>query len=429
MGAELYREVEVARALVEQANEVLGFDLANLCLDGPEEELRQTINTQPALYVTSCAALAALRARIDPQPFAVAGHSVGEYAAIHAAGSVSFEKGLRLVRRRAELMHAAGQQRPGAMAAILGLDADPARELCEAAKAESGGIVTVANYNCPGQIVISGEAAAVEKACEMAKSRGAKRALPLPVSGAFHSPLMVGAGDALYPTLREALFQQARVPVVTNVNAEYTTSGADFAPLLTMQVSGSVRWEESMRLLLADGVTAFIEMGSGEVLAGLLKRIDKEARVVSVQDLASLDDAVELIRQVQSEAEAASAASAAAAEEPPAATIYHIVKRDVWEQARTSGEYRADSLGSEGFIHASRREQVTETANRLFRARSGLVVLVIDAARVMPEIRYEAAANGEKHPHIYGPLKLDAVTDVVDFPPGPDGRFTLPDSL
>lgn len=294
MGADFYRHVETARTLFDRANETLGYDLARLCFEGPEEDLRQTIHTQPALYVTSCAALAALKSRADVTPFAVAGHSVGEYAALYAAGSVGFEKGLQLVRRRAELMQEAAERNPGAMAAVLGLEADAVRAVCEAAR--PAGIVAVANYNCPGQIVISGETAAVERASELAKERGAKRVVPLAVSGAFHSPLMVAAGDALYPALREAQFRQTKVPVVVNVTAEYNRAGVDFAPYLTMQVSGSVRWEESMRLLLADGVDAFLELGSGDVLSGLLKRIDRAARSVSVQDMASLEEAVMILQ-------------------------------------------------------------------------------------------------------------------------------------
>ena len=201
------------------------------------------------------------------------------------------------MRRRAMLMEEAGAHNPGAMSAVLGLEAEAARAVCEAVRRETGGVVAVANYNCPGQLVLSGDRASVEHAGEVARERGAKRVVPLPVSGAFHSPLMVAAGDALYPSLREAAFKQARVPVVVNVTAEYNKSGVDFAPYLTMQVSGSVRWEESMRLLLADEVDTFVELGSGDVLAGLLKRIDRSARVVSVQDMASLDAAVAMLSE------------------------------------------------------------------------------------------------------------------------------------
>jgi len=289
MGADFYANVEAARNLFDTADSVLGYSLSRLCFEGPEEELKQTTHTQPALYVTSCAALEALRSRVEVEPYAVAGHSVGEYAAHYAAGTIGFEAGLKLVQRRAELMHEAAQSKPGTMAAILGLDADATKRACEDAR--DSGVVSIANYNSPGQIVISGESAAVEKAGELAKEAGAKRVIPLSVSGAFHSPLMVMAGDALYPELRAAQFKQAQIPIVVNVTAEYSTSGVDFAPFLTMQVSGSVRWEESMRLLLSDGVDTFIELGAGEVLAGLLRRFDREARIVSVQDMASLEEA------------------------------------------------------------------------------------------------------------------------------------------
>jgi [acyl-carrier-protein] S-malonyltransferase len=241
--------------------------------------------------VTSCAALAALRSQVEVDPFAVAGHSVGEYAAHYAAGTIEFEAGLKLVRRRAELMQEAAQRRPGTMAAVLGMDAESVRSVCE--EARDSGVVSVANYNSPGQIVVSGESAAVEKAGELAKGMGAKRVIPLAVSGAFLSPLMVAAGDALYDDLRAAQFKQAQIPIVVNVTAEYSTSGVDFAPYLTMQISGSVRWEESMRLLLSDGVDTFVEIGSGQVLSGLLKRIDKEARVYSVEDMRSLSVAAD----------------------------------------------------------------------------------------------------------------------------------------
>jgi [acyl-carrier-protein] S-malonyltransferase len=184
------------------------------------------------------------------------------------------------------------------MAAIIGLDGETAQAVCR--EAQDTGIVAVANYNCPGQVVISGEVPAVEKASALAKERGARTVISLSVSGAFHSPLMVSAGDALYPVLREAQFKQARFPVVVNVSAEYNKSGVDFAPFLTMQISGSVRWEESMRLLIADGVDTFLEIGVGSVLAGLMKRIDRSVKVISVENLESLEAAVELVQSMNS---------------------------------------------------------------------------------------------------------------------------------
>lgn len=295
MGADLHANFDSARALFDEANEILHFDLARLCFEGPEEELRQTRNTQPALYVTSCAALAALRSQVELHPFAVAGHSVGEYAALYAAGSVSFEKGLELVRLRAELMQEAAATKPGAMAALLGIDEAGALKACEGAK--DAGIVAVANFNCPGQIVISGESSAVDKAGALAKELGCKAVKPLTVSGAFHSPLMVGAGDSLYPSLRDAGFRQADVPVVVNVTAEYNKSGVDFAPFLTMQVSGSVKWEQSMRLLIQDGVDTYIELGSGDVLTVMMKRIDSTVTRIAAGDAASLVEVVSLLSE------------------------------------------------------------------------------------------------------------------------------------
>jgi [acyl-carrier-protein] S-malonyltransferase len=428
MGADLYGSSTDARGLFDRADGILGFSLSGICFEGPDEDLRQTINTQPALYVTSCAALAALASKVELKPFAVAGHSVGEYAALYAAGAMSFEKGLELVRKRAELMQQAARSRPGAMAAILGLDATETQAACDAARAETGGVINVANYNCPGQIVISGLSETVERASDLCKERGAKRALILPVSGGFHSPLMVTAGDALYPSLREALFQNPRVPVVTNVNAEYTKNAVDFAPLLTMQVSGSVRWEESMQRLLADGVTTFFEIGCGDVLSGLMKRIDRSARTLSVQDLASLEAASALIEEMN--AVPAPAASVVVSDGGGGKDrIYHVTKRDLWEAAAPTGEYRAPDFASEGFIHASTVGQVADVANNYYRARTGLVLLEIDTTKVKPEVRYEVAANGQQYPHIYGPLNTDAVARIFDLPGGPDGRFKLPEEV
>ena len=295
MGREFYEHYEPARDLFERACEILGYDVASLCFQGPDDKLRDTLFAQPALYLASAAGLAALRSLAAFDVFAYAGHSVGEYAALYAAGSVTFETGLKLVKRRAELMQEAARQRPGTMAAVLGLPAETVEALCD--EARRTGVVVVANYNCPGQTVISGEVDAVQRAADLARERGARRVIPLAVSGGFHSPLMVQAGDALYPDLREALFKDAAVPVVMNVTADYCRHGVDFAPYLTMQVSSPVRWEESMRRLLADGVSLFVEVGVGDVLAGLLRRIEKSVQVVSVQDRKSLELAADLIAE------------------------------------------------------------------------------------------------------------------------------------
>ena len=295
MGASFYEHYPQARAVFEHADDVLGFDLKTLCFAGPEETLRETENAQVALYVTSVAAWRCLQSICSRQPDAVAGHSVGEYAALVAAGSLDFEDGLKLVRIRGELMRDAAKRTQGTMAAILGMEAADARAACDAAKAAGAGLVQVANYNGAGQVVISGEPAAVEKAGEIAQEKGAKRVKILPVSGAFHSALMVTAGDALFSYLSKTTFRKPTVPLVANVTAQFIEMPSDVTGGLTMQVSGSVRWEESMQLLLKEGVDTFIELGSGDVLTGLIKRMDKSVRYQSVTDETTLQAACHIL--------------------------------------------------------------------------------------------------------------------------------------
>ena len=297
MGRSFCEHYAVARDLFAQANALLEFDLQALCFDGPEEDLKATENAQVALYTTSVAAFHCFSETCGLKPDAVAGHSVGEYAALTAAGVLDFAEGLQLVRTRGELMRDAGQRTPGAMAAVLGLEAEAAREACDEARAATGKIVTVANYNGGGQIVISGENEAVEKAGEIAKSKGAKRVIPIPVSGAFHSPLMVTAGDALFEPISRATFRKPSVRIVTNVDAAYIETPGDLMSGLTRQVSGSVRWEESIRLLRNDGIETFVELGSGEVLTGLMRRIDKTAQALSVHDEPTLKAACEALKR------------------------------------------------------------------------------------------------------------------------------------
>jgi|SRR5579872_100039 len=294
MGRALHDRFPAARETFERADEILGFALSTLCFEGPEETLKATENAQPALYVTSVAALRCLEAVCRAAPDAVAGHSVGEYAALAAAGVVEFEDGLRLVRTRGELMRDAAARTAGTMTAVLGIDAEAARAACEEARAAGAGVVAVANFNGGGQIVISGELEAVARAGEIAKAKGARRVIPLPVSGAFHSPLMVAAGDALYASLARVAFRKPKTPILSNVSASWVEMPDDVVGGLTMQVSRSVRWEESMRLLVREGFDRFIEFGSGDVLCGLMRRIDKEAATASVQDPSSLEAACAL---------------------------------------------------------------------------------------------------------------------------------------
>jgi [acyl-carrier-protein] S-malonyltransferase len=281
MGKALAESHEGARRLLQEADDVLGIKLSALMADGPEDELKATQNTQPALYVVSQMAAAVL-AEAGIRPDLAAGHSLGEYSALAAVGALSFADGLRLVRLRGNLMAEAGVRRPGAMAAILGLDAGP---LDEVLKGVSGTVVS-ANYNCPGQIVVSGEVDAVLAAMEACTAAGAKKAVRLPVSGAFHSPLMEYALEGLRDGLAKATFSKPSCPVVANVDAVGHDNPAEFAELLVKQLVSPVRWENSMRWAVAQGVARGVEVGAGKVLMGLMRSID---RAVSVTPVESVD--------------------------------------------------------------------------------------------------------------------------------------------
>ncbi len=287
MGQSVCAHSKAARTIFEQADEYLGEKISTLCFYGPEDALKQTIHTQPALYVTSAAVLAALRERGAANPEAVAGHSVGEYAALYAAGVFDFETGLKLVSRRAQEMHRAGLARPGAMAAVLGLTGVQVTEIC--ADAQEAGPVSAANFNGGGQVVISGSPEGVAKASELAKAAGAKRVLPLNVSGAFHSALMAPAAEAMEYALRDAGLQSAKIPVVANLTADYETTPDEIRTNLAAQIDHPVRWEETILRLVGDGFDTFIEVGSGAVLAGLMKRIVPDVKAVSIGDWAAVE--------------------------------------------------------------------------------------------------------------------------------------------
>jgi [acyl-carrier-protein] S-malonyltransferase len=286
MGRELYEQFPSARAVFEQADAALGFELSRLCFEGPEEQLTATENAQPALLATAVATLAALSGTTDVGQYTaagarfVAGHSLGEYTALVAAGALDFATAARLVRRRGELMAQAGA---GAMAAVIGLDEARLEDGCRQAS-EDGQIAVVANYNAPGQLVISGSTAAVARAGELAKQAGAKRVIPLRVSAAFHSPLMREAAAGLLPALAGAELRDARVPVVANVTAEPLVAAAELRAELERQVTAPVRWIASTQRMVAEGVETFVEIGPGTVLAGLVRRIAPGARVVNVGD-------------------------------------------------------------------------------------------------------------------------------------------------
>ena len=297
MGQDFCTHSKGAQAVFDEADEIVGTKISSLCFYGPEEALRQTIYTQPALFAASAAALRVLQEQGAPPPGAVAGHSVGEYAALLAAGAFTFETGLHLVARRAQEMHRATLSVPGAMAAVLGLPGDQVAALCAQAEADGAGVVQAANFNGGGQVVISGSPEGVAAASEAAKATGAKKVLPLPVSGAFHSRLMAPAVEAMTFALRDAAIQDAALPVVANLTADYESGADEIRANLAAQIDHPVRWEESILRLVADGFDTFAEVGSGKVLAGLMKRIVPDARIYSVSDSAGAAAFVEAIGQ------------------------------------------------------------------------------------------------------------------------------------
>jgi len=287
MGRDLAQTFPIARQTFDEANEALGFDLADLCFNGPEEQLRLTEFTQPAIFTVSVAALRVLT-EAGVTPDYLAGHSLGEYSANVAAGSIEFAVAARTVRRRGQLMQQAVPAGEGAMAAILGMPLEAVLNVCQESSREVGAPVEPANLNSPEQTVISGAAAAVEWAVPLARLRGAKRAVLLPVSAPFHCSLMQPAQDALAPVLQQIMFLPASVPVVVNVNAGMITDPALLRDALIRQVTGAVHWTESMQVLIAQGVTNFIEVGPGKVLSGLLRQIDRSQKCNQVEDAASL---------------------------------------------------------------------------------------------------------------------------------------------
>jgi [acyl-carrier-protein] S-malonyltransferase len=284
MGKDLAANLPAAKKWFDRANAALGYDLASICFEGPEAELTKTENAQPGIFLVSWIAFELLKERVPTLQFqATAGLSLGEFTALTAAGAMSFEDGLRVVRQRGRFMQEACEVTQGGMAAIIGLDEAPTREVC----AETG--VVLANLNCPGQLVISGPVDQIAKACELAKAKGAKRAIPLVVAGAYHSPLMASAQPKLRTELMKLQLSAPRVPVISNVTAQPHAGLGEVSTRLVEQVTSSVRWEESMRYLLAQGFTRGIELGPGTALSGFLKRIDKSAQMLNVADLASLE--------------------------------------------------------------------------------------------------------------------------------------------
>jgi [acyl-carrier-protein] S-malonyltransferase len=298
MGKDLAGQFPTAKAWFDRANAAVGYDLASICFNGPDTELTKTENTQPGIFLVSWVAFQLLKERVQSPQSIVPGHkgvldfqataglSLGEFTALTAAGAMSFEDGLRVVRQRGKFMQEACDATRGGMAAVIGLEEAPTRDVC----AEAG--VVLANLNCPGQLVISGEAEKISKAVELAKAKGAKRAIPLPVAGAYHSPLMASAKPKLQAELAKINLSAPLVPVISNVTAQPHGAPSEISARLVEQVTSSVLWENSMRYLLAQGFTRFIELGPGTALTGFMKRIDKGAQMLNVADAASLEAAV-----------------------------------------------------------------------------------------------------------------------------------------
>jgi [acyl-carrier-protein] S-malonyltransferase len=291
MGRDLAEKFTVARQSFEEADAALGYSLSKLCFEGPAEQLMQTEFTQPAIFAVSMAAYRVLASRgVEPQ--IAAGHSLGEYAACAAAGVMSFADAIRALRARGRFMQEAVPQGQGAMAAVLGLDADAVRGVCDAAAKDTNQVVSPANLNSSEQVVISGTAAGVARASELAKEKGAKKVVPLQVSAPFHCALMQPAQDRLAEVLKGIEVRDPRFPIVSNVTADITKKGGKERNLLIEQVTAPVRWLESMRWMIDRSVSTFVEVGPGRVLSGLMRQIDRAQKCLNVEDSASLEKAL-----------------------------------------------------------------------------------------------------------------------------------------
>jgi len=292
MGKELADNFDVARRTFAEADDAAGFALSKLCFEGPEEDLKLTVNTQPAIVTASIAALRVFRGEIGIEPEIAAGHSLGEYSALVAAGALGFADAVRAVRERGRLMQAAVPAGTGAMAALIGLEISQVEEICNEVSRD-GQLAVPANLNGPGQVVIAGHAAPVRRALELAKERGASMSVELKVSAPFHCPLMQPARDAMVPVLRAIKVSELKFGVIANVTAEVNRDASKVVPLLLEQITAPVRWQESMGVIGRSGTTEAIEFGCGRVLMGLMRRIDKTTRVRPLEDLASLKTVTE----------------------------------------------------------------------------------------------------------------------------------------
>lgn len=278
MGCDLYEVNATAKRLFDEADALLGFSLSSLCFNGPEDALTDTVNQQPALFTTSIAMFLALQAQDTPPPTFVAGHSMGELSALTASGCMSFAEGLKLARRRGELMAQAGEREPGAMAAVLALDTPIVAQICQDVSEKNGRFVQVANDNCPGQIVISGDKDALTEAIDLIKEAGARKVVVLPITIAAHSPLMASASSEFAKAIASTAIQAPQIPIIGNVTAQPLKTVDDIRAELEAQLTAPVRWTESMNYLVEHGVDEVLEVGPGDVLLKLMKRIDRNTK-------------------------------------------------------------------------------------------------------------------------------------------------------
>jgi [acyl-carrier-protein] S-malonyltransferase len=317
MGADIFAASEAAKRVFTAVDDALGLSLSTLCFEGPEETLRDTINAQPAIVAVSLAFLAAFQEALSPEAFTwsspltpdyLAGHSVGEWTALAVSGALDLRETLLAVRERGRLMEHEGTQCPGSMAAVIGMDTQTLQEICQEATQQTlselatpahpgEGRVVVANYNAPGQIVLSGERQALKLASELAKSRGAKRVIPLAVSGAFHSPIMQPAADGLALVLSDMHIADARIPIIGNITASPLTTSEELRNELAKQVAASVRWDGTISYMVQAGVKTFIEIGPGQALTGMVKRIAKGINTINVGNVTDLEKAVSYVRE------------------------------------------------------------------------------------------------------------------------------------
>lgn len=298
MMKEFYDTYAVVKDVFKEADEALGFSMTDLCFNGPEDQLRLTYNTQPAILTCSVAALKVLQEH-GVEPAVAAGHSLGEYSALVAAGAISFADAVRTVRKRGQFMQEAVPVGEGAMAAIIALATDKIEEICAQVSKETGKPVQAVNFNCPGQVVIAGSTEAVQKAADAMKTAGAKRAIMLPVSAPFHSTLMQPAADRLAVELKKVTFSDAKIPVYANVTAKPETKASEIEALLVKQAASPVLWAHTVENMIADGVTDFIEVGPGKVLTGFVKKINREFTGQNVEDQVSLEKTIAYLQEVR----------------------------------------------------------------------------------------------------------------------------------